>query len=75
MTINLKRGLIRLWIVIACVVDAYIVLMVGLSIKDGFPLGTTWSVFFLLLIAAHVLWFSALAAILWVLNGFSQPST
>jgi hypothetical protein len=67
---NFKRGLVRLWIVLACVVDLYLGLLLGISIHDGEPLGTSWSLLSLGVIAAHVLWFSVLAAMLWVCNGF-----
>jgi hypothetical protein len=67
---NLKRGLVRLWIVIGCAVDLYLGLLLGISIHDGTPLGTSWSVLFLVVIVAHALWVSILGAVLWVLNGF-----
>jgi hypothetical protein len=64
---NVKRGMVRLWIVIACAVDLYVILAIA---GDGSPKGTTWSLLFLLAVGIHVLWFVVLAAVLWVLNGF-----
>jgi hypothetical protein len=69
---NIKRGLARLWIVIAVVADLYLCVLsiAGLHAGEGSPLGSSWGVFFLLIIGLNFLWFVILAALFWVLNGF-----
>lgn len=55
-------------------VDLFLTVVIGLDIRDGFPLGTSWSRFLLIAAAIHILWFSVLAAVLWVFSGFFPVS-
>jgi hypothetical protein len=70
---NIKRGLVRLWIVIAAAADLYLILLSVTNLHDGArsPLDSSWSAFVFIVFGLNVLWFVVLAALLWVLNGFS----
>jgi hypothetical protein len=37
-----KRGMVRLWIVIAIVVDLYLAFTLVTSLEAGIPVGATW---------------------------------
>jgi hypothetical protein len=65
-----KRGMVRLWIVIAIVVDLYLAFTLVTSLEAGIPVGATWGRLLLVLAVAHVLWFTSLLAVFWVLEGF-----
>lgn len=67
---NIKRGLVRLWIVVAGAVDIILAVTIGVSTLQGFPLGGSWTNFLLVFLALHMVWFGALAMVIWVLNGF-----
>jgi hypothetical protein len=69
---TVKRGLIRLWIAIAVVVDLYLAFSLGTSLESGIPLGAPWDRFLLVVGTAHILWFGVLAMGLWVVGGFSS---
>jgi hypothetical protein len=69
---NAKRGLVRLWLVIATAADLYIILLSVLGLRAGepSPVDSSWSMFVIIVVVLNVLWLAILAALLWVLNGF-----
>jgi hypothetical protein len=69
---NIKRGLVRLWAMIAGAVDLYLILLSIVNLHDGArsPLDSSWSVFVLIVVGLNFLWFVVLTALLWILNGF-----
>ncbi len=67
---NIKRGLIRLWIVIAAGVDLYALVVIIADWRSGASyINSLWTLFFTFT-GLNVLWFVILAAVFWVLNGF-----